>query len=350
VNRRFPHLPKRLLRCVWSCRAIVGVFLLTCVPLRLWAAPAEVPSNRRVLLIVDMPSDPFIERIRAEITSLGFVAVARGPVGPLETGAREQHAIAAVRVLASRKGVEVWMADETSGRSLLRQVVVDESPDGPDQSLVALQTAELLRTSIFPKRDKAPPPNATPVTTSRSPAELAPQPSSGEIGAQAGLGLLHSPGGVGSTLQIWLSLHHCWGRRMGVALDFSGPVRQATVSGPEGTAEVGVYLVAGEIFARFEANGSGLFLTAGLGAAVVRVSAKGQAEPSLVSTSAATLTGAGFARVDAGWQPSRWLRLGVSVLAGATPERVTVRFAGNEAGKWGWPFLAALALAEVDWR
>ena len=338
------------MRCVWSRRAIVAVFLFACAPFRLWAAPAPEQPNRRVLLVVDKPDDSFIERIRAELTSLGFVVVARGPVGALETDAREQHAVAAVRVLASRKGVEVWMADETSGRSLLRQVVVDESPGGPDQRLVALQTAELLRTSIFPKQDKAQVPQVAPVTTSESPAELVPKPSSGEIGAQAGFGLLYSPGGVGNALHIWLSLHHRWGRRLGVALDLSGPVRQGTISGPEGTADVGAYLIGGEGFARFEAKGPGLFLTTGLGAALLRVNAKGQARPALVSTSSGVFSGAGYARADAGWRPSRWLGLGVAILAGATPKPVTVRFAGNEAGKWGWPFFAAFVLAEIDWR
>ena len=50
------------------------------------------------------------------------------PQGPIEASARSEHAVAAIRMLPSRKGVEVWMADETSGRSLLRQVVVDETP------------------------------------------------------------------------------------------------------------------------------------------------------------------------------------------------------------------------------
>ena len=352
MTRGFFHPSSRLLNCAWSRWAGAVVFLLVSTSTRLWAAPAEVQTGRRVLLIIDKLNDPFIERLSAELTSLGFLVVARGPIGPLENDAREQHAIAAVRVLASRKGVEVWMADETSGRSLLRQVVVDESPGGPDQSLVALQTAELLRTSIFPKPDKPTLASAAPVTNPMPPAVLAPRepPSSGEIGAQAGFGLLSSPGGVGSTLQIWLSLNHYWERRIGVALNFSAPVRQATLSGPEGRAEVGAYLVGGEVFTRFGGNTSHLSLTTGLGIAAVFVSTKGRAEALLVSASDWTLTGAGFARADAAWRPTRWLGLGVSVLAGATPERVIVRFAGNEAGKWGWPFFAAFALAEVYWR
>jgi hypothetical protein len=105
-----------------------------------------------VLLLTDKPGDPFIDRIRAEVAGLGLAVLVRESAGPLEDEARAEHAVAAIRVLPSHKGVEVWMADETSGRSLLRQLIVDERPGGPDQGLIALQTAELLRTSLFPKQ------------------------------------------------------------------------------------------------------------------------------------------------------------------------------------------------------
>ena len=352
MTRGFFHTPNRLQNYVGTCWAMAGVFLLAFVPLRLWAATDGGQPNRRILLVVDKPNDPFVERISAELTALGFLVVAKEPAHPLETEAREVHAAAAVRLLPSRKGVEIWMADETSGRSLLRQVVVDESPDGPNQNLVALQTAELLRTSIFPKPDSDHPAKAPLVKVTPPPTEpAAPERvSSSESGAQAGLGFLYSPGGAGGALQLWMSLRHRWGKHLGLALDFDGPVHHATLSAAEGTAEVNTYLVGGEIFAHFAPSGSSFILTTGLGLAVVRVGANGKPGPSLVGTSAAVFSSAGFARVGAGWQPSRWLALGVSALAGATPERVTIRFAGNEAGTWGWPFFAAFVIAEVDWR
>ena len=95
------------------------------------------------LLLVDSPGDPFMDRIRAEVVSLGLEGVVRAPQGSIEARARAEHAVAAIRILPSRNGVEVWMADAASGRSLLRQVIVDETPRGPNQDVVALQTAEL---------------------------------------------------------------------------------------------------------------------------------------------------------------------------------------------------------------
>src|SRR4051812_49199516 len=112
------------------------------------AARAEDATNRRVLLI-EQGGDAFLEQVGAEIEKIGVSLVRADASGAIEAAAGAERARAAIRVLPSRRGVEVWMADVTSGRSLLRQVVVDESAGGPDHDLIALQTAELLRTSLL---------------------------------------------------------------------------------------------------------------------------------------------------------------------------------------------------------
>ena len=100
-------------------------------PASLRAAQLARPNDhRRVLLLVDSPGDPFMDRIRAEVVSLGLEGVVRAPQGSIEARARAEHAVAAIRILPSRNGVEVWMADAASGRSLLRQVIVDETREG----------------------------------------------------------------------------------------------------------------------------------------------------------------------------------------------------------------------------
>jgi hypothetical protein len=308
----------------------------------------------RILFVVDDPHDPndgFVERIRAEVAALGFVVVERTRVGPLEDDARRERAVAAIHILPSRRGVEVWMADETSGRSLLRQVIVDERTDGPDQGVVALQTAELLRTSLLSKPVKMQP--EMPKQPDPSTKAIAVVPSArrfAETGLQAGLGTLYSPGGAAPALQVWLSLRQHWGKRLGLALDFSGPVRRASISGPEGTADLGAWLAGLEVFARFLPSESRWNLNAGVGASYVRITSDGYAVVPLQGVSSHVSTGAGYARIDAGWAHAGWYRLGFAALAGATFEHLTVRFADNDAGTWGWMLLAALLTAEVDWR
>ena len=322
-------------------------------------AAAEEGSTRRVLLLSDKPGDLFIERIKAEIMGVGLGVITRAPSGPFEEDARAQHAIAAIRLLPTRNGVEVWMADATSGRSLLRQIIIDERPEGPDQGLIALQTAELLRTSLFPKTPEPPaqppPPSPAPplenmgmAVAGRPAPPAAPGPST-DMGLQAGIGAILSPGGSGPEMQLWLSLHRFFGRHLGLAVDLSLPAIRATLEGPEGKAKISTLLAGLTLLARLHAGPSDWFLDAGLGTAVVRVGIQGEGVASLTSSSSSVLTGAAYARVDGGYAPTNWLRLGAHVLGGGAFDQLHLNFAGNDAGTWGHAFAAATLFAEVAW-
>jgi len=325
-------------------------------PMPSWSDPVETSVHRRVLLLVDKPGDPFVGRIKAEISSLGLEVAVQPPVGSLEADARAEGAVAAIRMLPSRKGVEVWMADETSGRSLLRQVIVDETAGGPDHNLIALQTAELLRTSLLSAGEKQS------TTMARKQALLSPAiaspvalpQSSGQSGAQVGVGFLYGAGGASTALQAWLSLQHVWGQHFGVALDLSAPLRRGTLGGPEGSSDIGAVLAGGELLARFETEGHRAFLATGLGAGFASVVARGhpsqEGSAQLVGGSSSAYVGLGYLRVNVGWKATGWLGFGATGLAGTTAGRVHIRFAGNDAGDWGVPLLAGVLFGEVDWR
>jgi hypothetical protein len=318
------------------------------------SAPAQLAGpndHRRVLLLVDSPGDPFMDRIRAEVVSLGLEGVVRAPQGSIEAKARAEHAVAAIRILPSRNGVEVWMADAASGRSLLRQVIVDETPRGPNQDVIALQTAELLRTGLFPE---TPPAGPRPVPSPPVIVQSAPARSDGESALGTGVELLYSAGGASPAWQAWFSFQHLWSRRLGIALDVSAPFRRGTMSGPEGTADVGAIVVGVEMLARFRSERGRLFLTTGLGAGAVALLTKGHPSPEgsaqVESNSSTAYTALGFARITLGCKLSSWLGLGMSGLVGTTVARVDIRFGGNDAGDWGVPLLGAALFAQVDWH
>lgn len=324
--------------------------------------PAFAAEPRlRVLIVIDENDDPFAERIRAEVSALGFEVIAIEPrrtgelVDSLDAAGRVNHAAAAIRMVASRKGVEVWVANQPTGRSLLRQLIVDESAGAPNQGLVALQTAELLRTTLLSRSDLPPAPWRAPVSAPSSgvaasvPAAAAapPPPPSGAL--QAAAGVLYSPGAGNVAVQVWLTISHVVRRPLGIALDLSGPARPSTISGPEGTAAAGVWLAGASLYLDHE-PGSGLFGRAALGAAVIHLIADGSAAAPLVASSHSATAGAVYARADGGVEVAWWLRLGVRAVAGAVPGGIAVQFAGNDAGTWGRPFLAAMAIADVAWR
>jgi hypothetical protein len=350
----------------WVRAATAAAILVACGSAATLAAPpSAVLPARRVLLIVDRSDDPFAERIRAEVAGLGLTVLtlevwrSHESLGPLETVARTSRAVAAIRMLPSGKGVEVWMADETSGRSLLRQLIVDESPHGPNQSLIALQTAELLRTSLLSQ------PHAPPVTAggraTTSAATGGTEPSPTLVGTAApvapvetdlgvALGALLAPGAGDTALQAWLSLQRSLEPRWALALDLSAPLRAATLSGPEGSARVGAYLAGATLLASLTRPGSDLLATAGAGLAIVDVRADGQTSAPLRAASASAVAAGFLARADASYEIARWFRLGLRAVAGVTVPGISLRFAGNDAGTWGRPFLGGFLLAELCWR
>jgi hypothetical protein len=319
----------------------VVVSVVTPATLRAEERPVE-----RVLLVIDKPNDPLMVRIQAEIAALGLVVVTSGASGPLESSAREQRAVAAVRVLPSHKGVELWMADVTTGRTLTRQLIVDERPEGPDRTLVALQTAEILRTGLFPKTSHVEPPTApvAPIVVQASPT----QP--GEIGVRAGIGGLYSPGGVDTALQAWLSLHRHWRRSLGVALTLSGPITRGSISGPEGRSLVGVYLAGVELRSGFSQHDSRWLLTGALGGGGAYLRSQGRSSQPLVQTASGTASGLGYVRVELGLKLSTWARLGLAGTMGTTFASVKIRFAGNQAGTWGSLLLASFMQFGIDWQ
>jgi hypothetical protein len=337
-------------------RGLLAIVVVAAIALPAARARGEAesrPNRRRVLLLVETPGDPFMARIRAEIASLNLDVVVRAPQGSIETNARAERAVAAIRMLPSRNGVEVWMADETSGRSLLRQAIVDETPGGPNQNLIALQTAELLRTSLFPRPAPETPPSSPP----QPPAvimKVAPTSSSGDSGLRTGVGLLYGAGGASSAWQAWLSFHHLWTRRLGMGVTVGAPLQRGTMAAREGTAEVGAIVAGPELLARFESEGRQLFVTTGLGAAFVAVLATGspvaEASAQLVSQAATAYTALAYARVDGGFRVASWLSVGASALAGSTVAPVRVRFAGNDAGRWGVPVLGATLFGQLEWN
>src|SRR4051812_25027690 len=249
----------------------------------------------RVLIVIDESDDPFAERIKAEVSALGLEVVAIEPwrtgesIESLDAAGRANQAAAAIRMIPSRKGVEVWMANQPTGRSLLRQLVVDERAGTPNEGLVALQTAELLRTTLLSRSElpaKTPPAHPPTTMTDGPPGIAAPEPLSPPRSAlQAAAGALLSPGAGDPALQLWMTIGHNVVGPFGIALDLSGPLRGGTLSGPEGSATLRAWLAGAAVFWRFERPTTGLYAIAAAGGAVIHVDARATAGAALLGKS-----------------------------------------------------------------
>lgn len=341
-------------------RAALAAAFVSIALARFPGEAAAADARMRVLIVVDASDDPFAERIKAEVSGLGLEVVAVEPwrtgeaVESLDAAGRANQAAAAIRMIPSRKGVEVWMANQPTGRSLLRQLIVDERAGAPNEGLVALQTAELLRTTLL-SHSEALSPSATvsatrnPPVQSQPPAPPPAPPSPPTAGVQAAVGALYSPGNHDPAIQVWVTVNRIVLRPFGLALDVSAPLRASTVTGPEGSANVGAFLAGVTVFAHYERPGSGLYGTVAAGAGAIRITAEGSVSDPFVARNQSTLAGALYARGDGGFEVARWLRFGLRAVAGAVPSGVSVKFAGNEAAVWGRPFLAGMLLLDLAW-
>lgn len=335
--------------------ALIAAVLSIAVARAAGAADAGDPKLR-VVIVIDESDDPFAERIKAEVSALGFEVVAVEPwrtgesVESLDAVGRANQAAAAIRMIPSRKGVEVWIADQPTGRSLMRQLIVDERP-APNEGLVALQTAELLRTTLLSRSEVAPKPPPRPPAPPEKPPEL-PQPP-GPAGlppgaVQAGAGALYTPG-IDPALQLWLTVGFTVARPFGLALDVSAPLSAGQVTGPEGSAHLRTWLAGVSLFVRHDRPDSQLYFLAAAGAALIHIGADATAKAPLLAQSTSATAAAVYARVDAGLEAARWLRVAVRGVVGLVPQGVEVRFAGNDAADWGRPFLAGLLVLDFSW-
>jgi hypothetical protein len=302
-------------------------------------------ARHRVLIITDDPNDPFMTRVQAELSALPDVEITtKRPAGSLDADARTEQADAAVRKVASGKGVEVWMADATSGRSLLRQLVIDESPGGPDQGLVALQTAELLRTGLRARQTAVPTlpaPSPPPSTATEDPSR--------DHAMLVGVGPLWSQGGVGPSLQVWFSYQHLWSGHLGLSLDASAPLRSGSISSAEGTAHVGTITAGAGLLARLHNEKAKVTGTATLGLAFAAVLTDGDAHASYLGSTTTAYTGLAYLRLGVAWHPVPWLALGAAGLVGTTTNRERIEFANRGVGHWGAPLFAAFPYGEFTW-
>jgi len=219
-------------------------------------ALAEAPTE--VAVITPDPTAPLAIRIASELGQLGLrvVFVARtdaetmGPAA-LEAAAQGVGAFAALRVVRSGSAIEVWIADRTTGKTVIREVVGADRV-GTDAD-VALGAVELLRASLLelklPERpaqaevEPAPAVLKAVPTPPPSPPSEPPRVASGETSVALGMAIDPGVGGfrLGYGPQVLVA------RRLDklIGLELSGDVIFASIEDePLASASTTTSLVA----------------------------------------------------------------------------------------------------------
>jgi hypothetical protein len=211
----------------------------------LWSSAARAATE--VVLIEPDPNDPALRlaltRLRSELVATGFDVVT-GP-GPdhdprweLEqaSGPGTQVTIT-LRRSRDGKGVDVWVLDRLSGKTLIRYV--SESLDSPNApKIVAVRTVELLRASML-ELTVDPPVTSTPRRPLPAPLDRLmarpPTPLFGSFHASLGVGGFVSAG-LPFTVLPTLRVGHGIVPRLSLRLSMAAAVAPAEASAARGTA------------------------------------------------------------------------------------------------------------------
>ena len=156
--------------------------------------------------------------------------------------------------MPAARGVEVWIADRVTGKTVLRVVASEGDPE-PDPAL-ALRAVDLLRASLLETVPARAPPRArcrrrrTPRPGWRSPTPVAPaSPEASVLRVAVSFGAMGSPGGLGAVGVLdadvaWMPSEH-----VGAVLFATLPLSRPDVTGAPGSADFAAGL--GGMGARF---------------------------------------------------------------------------------------------------
>jgi len=309
------------------------------------ALAAKPDPAAKILLLVEVGQEPLEARLRAELESLGFT-IERRPAPPMAPGARPTleadakaaEAAAAVRVRASENGVEVWIADRMTGKTLLREVVRGSD----DEAVVAVRVVELLRASLLEVDSSLPPRGDVPIPKPAKQAAKAARPPQRDFFSVFGAGTISlSPAWEGRALSPLAHLR--FGatlrpiERVGIDLDVTTPIAPASLEGPEGFAQATMFLTTVGLHGSVLPEQGRFRLRFGGGIGLFWSHVWAQAAPGNFAKDgdwfAAYLYGrAGFAVALA---PPVRIRLDLEV--GVVAPGLKILFAGRRAGEWGQP-------------
>jgi hypothetical protein len=237
---------------VTRAAALVVIVLLTS---RARAAPAS--DLGIVVLDSGDPSAPDVawpeaeQRTTAELAAVGLVVVRvdathferSDPFAALGAAAREQHAVAALRLTRrlDPSGVDIWLVDEVTGKASLRHVSTKKLPPSEAVALVALSVVELLNASLLELRaghssrgTAAPPPAVLKMVDRTLEAPFGPY----QFAARAGATVVGSPGGLDLLAGPTVALGWGFSKTFALESDFTVTAVQSTLEGQAGVARL----------------------------------------------------------------------------------------------------------------
>lgn len=327
---------------------------LVAVAISIGATSARAEEAPRIALVHTPSADERATvRLRAELSTLGLhvvdvaLAASEGATS-LDDAARRVGAFAAVQVVPAKAGVEVWIADRVTGKTLLRELVV--APGDALDDVVALQAVELLRASLVELRFSSHPrgdvrPTAT--VAHIAPQLVPPAPEIRNFLLQLGPGVATSPGGLGGTAHAFLGLRWRANRAFGFDVWSLVPVTHTVAQDGASSADVWPWIFGVDVSTWLFEQNAGWQLSAAGGIAVSHLAIDGHAEAPLASRADPLTIALPFARFS--WARRLGTRFGIELdgFVGVASPRPVIHFAGREVAHWGRPLLFSTLSFEI---
>ena len=323
---------------------------LVALAFALVAISGHAEQRPRVAVVLEGDIDERVQRrLRAELDSLGFDVVERLPGATtdpqsLETIAREEQAFAAMRIGPSRGGVELWIVDRVTGKTVLREISL--AREQPLDEVIALQAVELLRASLLELSLRG----STRGEVKAPPAvrRLALTPSDDErVALGFGAALVLSPNEATPTVHAVPSARLVLTRSLGVHAFALLPTFPYSIEASEGAADVSITMAALGVDASLGPTAASWRVRAGVSAALIQLRVVGVADPPFGATSETLWLGAPLARLDLFYHLLPAFRVGSQLNFGVALPRAVITFAGREVASWGQPFGSAGIVLEA---
>lgn len=321
-------------------RSLVTAF--ACFLFLLLPTVAKSQERHKILVLLEQTSPPFLPRLRAELGSSGFgVAVVKPSTFPpsraeIEQLAQQEGATAGLSLIEAGSGLEIWVVDRATAKTVFREVILGLYDPREAPEVVAIRMVETLRATLMEVEH---PRTSSVEVAPAAEIDVVGQNRPGRFSLGLGGGVGYSPGGVGVTGHLALSLMWAATARLHLGLDGSLTPGRAKVRGPEGETGVGLYLAGASLAFYLTDPVAPVRLRFGAGAWGSVMALSGEAVAPYVNMRAQIITI--VPHLDLGLRVSLTRRLGLALglSGGISAPAASIHFAGREVATWGRPLL-----------
>jgi hypothetical protein len=314
------------------------------------ASSRSFPSATLVVIVSDEPGDVVSARLERDLRSLGLAVMVlqatpenSRDAAALERCARGIGGIAAIHVLPSARGSELFVFEPTTQQTLTRSLTPSAGANaGPNE--VALGTLELLRASLLELHPVPTPSVARPAPTSAAPPtppeperEPAPRTESSNFSLSGAFAVdlgLRSVGPSLATLwAAWFRIRGCLGGRGFASL----PLIAEKGEVPAGTVRVEPLIVGAGLSCSPGSSDSPLWPRGSLGFASARIVTRGTALDPARSHDQTTWLGGGFGMLGLGVRLTRAVHLNLDATCVLLSSPAVIVADQRQVGTWGGP-------------